>query len=196
MLIRAQHFFNQKKTKLKYITQQIALFKVYSGYVKKGYSIVGDGLSAIDDIKHGDFDLHNNYFNSLKQASKSVKEYAQTDSFTAIQNQILSINTSTNKFAQESEYIQPQEKEYINTVLSNLLLECDKDLEQLEILTADSVLSLKVDERLKRIEEVHADLKDKYSFVQYFETVVKKLALLRAKDINDATLIKKLYDIK
>jgi hypothetical protein len=69
-------------------------------------------------------------------------------------------------------------------------------LDQLEILIADSVLSLKVDERLKRIDEVHVDLKDKYSFAQYFESVVKKLALLRAKDLNDATLIKKLYDIK
>jgi hypothetical protein len=89
---------------------------------KKGYNIVEDGLSAIDDIKHGDFDLHNNYFTSLQQVTKSVKKYAQADSVAAIQNQILSINTSTNKFAQESEYIQPQEKEYVNTVLSNLLL--------------------------------------------------------------------------
>jgi hypothetical protein len=63
MIVQAQNFFNQKKTKLKYIAQQIALLKVYTGYLKKGYGIAQDGLKAISDIKHGDFDLHNNYLN-------------------------------------------------------------------------------------------------------------------------------------
>ena len=63
-------WFQQKKTKLKYIAQQIAAFEVYAGYLKKGYEIVDEGWNTVNDIKHGDFDLHNNYFTSLKSGKQ------------------------------------------------------------------------------------------------------------------------------
>jgi len=70
-----QSFFQQKKPKLKYIEQQIALFEIYAGYLKLGYKIAHDGWSMVNGIKHGDFDLHNNYFNSLKQVNPAISDY-------------------------------------------------------------------------------------------------------------------------
>ena len=48
--------------------------EVYAGYLKKGYDITQDGLKLISDIKHGDFDLHNDYFNSLKKVALAIKD--------------------------------------------------------------------------------------------------------------------------
>jgi len=58
-------WFRQKSTQKKYLIQQIAALQVYIGYVSKGYSIAKKGLNTIQDIKHGDFDLHKNYFNNF-----------------------------------------------------------------------------------------------------------------------------------
>src|SRR5689334_12735435 len=110
LMIHAQNFFTQKKTKLKYIAQQIALFEVYAGYLKKGYNIAQDGLKVITDIKHGDFDLHNEYFNSLNKVSTVIKNYAQTDSTANIQEEILNVNDGINKFIRDNGFIQEQEK--------------------------------------------------------------------------------------
>ena len=196
LLMHAQSFFAQKQTKLKYIAQQIALFELYAGYLKKGYKITQDGLKAINDIKHGDFDLHNNYFNSLKKVNTTIKNYAQADNIADIQEEILSVNDEINEFIQDNENIQGEEKNYIRSVMSNLLYECEKKLDQLVMLTTDSAVSMKDDERLKRLADLNADMKDKYSFAKHFEDSIKTLALSRGRNRNDANTSKLLYGIK
>ena len=196
LLVHAQSFFAQKKTKLKYIAQQIALFEVYAGYLKNGYDITQDGLKVISDIKHGDFDLHNDYFTSLKKVNVAIKDYAQADSTAHIHEEILNVSDNINKFIQDNENIQEQEKNYIKKVMSNLLYECDENMSQLLMLTTDSTAALKDNERLKRICNINTDMKDKYSFARYFENEIKTLALLRSKNMNDANASKLLYGIK
>lgn len=189
-------WFRQKKTKLKYIAQQIAAFQVYAGYLKKGYEIVDKGWSAINDIKHGDFDLHNNYSNSLKQVNSSIVGYDKVADLTNLQLQILQIDDATKKLIEDNDNVQTDEKEYINKVLVNLLSKCADDLDELKLLTTNNSLSMKDDERLKRIDDLYIDMQDKYSFVKYFQNAVQTLALLRAKGINDINTSKLLYEIK
>lgn len=196
LLIHAQNFFAQKKTKLKYIAQQIALFEVYAGYLRKGYNIAQDGLKVITDIKHGDFDLHNDRFNSLNKVNTAIKDYTQADNAANIQQEILNVNEGINKFIRDNGFMQEQEKDYVKKVMSSLLSECEEDLNQLVMLASDSIATLKDNERIKRIDDLNADMKDKYSFAKYFESSIRTLALLRAKDINDANTSKLLYGIK
>ena len=47
--------------------------------LKKGYEIVDKGWNTVNDIKHGDFDLHNNYFTSLKQVNSSTGDYGKVE---------------------------------------------------------------------------------------------------------------------
>ena len=78
-----QEWTQQKKTQIKYLVQQIAAFQVYIGYVEKGYSIAKKGLNAISNIKHGDFSMHNDYFNSLKIVNPKIKKYWKVADITA-----------------------------------------------------------------------------------------------------------------
>lgn len=192
----ADEWFAQKKTKLKYIGEQIAAFQVYAGYLKKGYDIVQQGWTAVDDIKHGDFDLHNNYFTSLKQVNGAVSNYGKIDSITSLQVIILQVNDAINKFVQDNENIQSQEKEYIRKVMDNLLNKCAGNLEQLTIITTNNSLQMRDDERINRINDLYTDMQDKYSFAKYFESSIQTLALSRAKNINDVNTSKLLYGIK
>src|ERR1700744_2509821 len=65
-------WFSQKKTQIKYLVTQIAELELYTKDLEKGYQIAHDGLATINDIRHGEFDLHNNYFNSLLTANASI----------------------------------------------------------------------------------------------------------------------------
>jgi len=150
----------RKKTKLKYIAEQIAAFQVYAGYLKQGYDIVEKGWSVVNDIKHGDFDLHNNYFTSLKEVNESVGSYGKVDSIASLQVQILQVNEAINKLIQDNSNIQSQEKEYIIKVMSNLLDKCAGDLDQLTMLTTNDSVEMKDDERLKRIDDLYIDMQD------------------------------------
>ena len=189
-------WFQQKKTKLKYTAEQIAAYQVYAGYLKKGYDIVEQGWAVVNDIKHGDFNLHNNYFNSLKEVSDVIRNYGKVNDITSLQVQILQINDALIKFTRHNENLQSQEKNYINRVMANLLDKCARDLDQLTILTTNGSVEMKDDERLKRIDDLYTDMQDKYSFAKYFENSVQTLALSRAKNNNDINSSKLLYGIK
>jgi hypothetical protein len=189
-------WFRQKKTKLKYIAQQIAAFQVYAGYLKQGYKIVDDGWNMVNDIKHGDFDIHNNYFNSLTEVSTSIKDYDKIENITALQHQIIETSDNIKSFINANSYIQNEEKDYINKVMSNLLSECADDLGELQMLTQSGNVSMKDDERLQRIDNLYADMQDKYSFAKNFESSVRVLALSRTKNSNDVNTSKLLYGIK
>lgn len=185
-------WFRQKKTKLKYIEQQIVAFQVYAGYLKKGYEIVDKGWNTINDIKHGDFDLHSNYFSSLQQVDGSITDYDKVDGITNLQSQILQVNDATKRFIENNENIQATEKSYIKNVLGK----CANDLDQLKALTTKDSLSMKDDERLKHVDDLYDDMQDKYAFIKYFQSSVQTLALTRAKGTNDINTSKLLYGIK
>ena len=67
----------QKKTQIRYLLEQIVAFQAYTGYLKKGYSIAGKGLSNIQHSKDGEWSLHKDFFGSLKAVNPSVKSYAK-----------------------------------------------------------------------------------------------------------------------
>src|SRR3954466_1406137 len=72
-------WFRQKKTQKKYLIEQIAALEVYAGHLEKGYSILSEGLSQINSIKHGEFGLHDAYFYSLKNINPHIKDYTTVD---------------------------------------------------------------------------------------------------------------------
>jgi hypothetical protein len=61
-----QGILNQKGSQIKNLVKQIALLKVYLEALRNGYEIAKTGLKTISDIKKGDFQLHLDYFDGLK----------------------------------------------------------------------------------------------------------------------------------
>src|SRR5258706_14560273 len=81
----AEEWTQQKKTQIKYLLQQIAANKVYIDYLEKGYSIARNGLQTIQNIKKGDFNLHFNFFDSLKKVNPKIKGWAKVADIIAYQ---------------------------------------------------------------------------------------------------------------
>lgn len=189
-------WFKQKQTKLEYITEQIAAFEMYAGYLKKAYDVVDEGWNVVDDIKHGDFDLHHQYFTSLNHLSEGLKGYDKTDKIVDLQLEILKVKEATDKFINDDDNIQEKERKYITQVLSSLLSKCVENLNELRLVTATDSLAMKDDERLDRIDKIYDDMQDKFVFAKHFQSEVQTLVLSRAKETVDIEKLTLLYNIK
>lgn len=196
---RAQTFsewFKQKKTQKKYLIQQIAALQVYIGYVKKGYKIAQQGLTAISDFKNGEFNLHKDYFNSLKNISPAVKHDAKIAAIIALQVETIKGCHRTVKQIRESGAFTGDEISYIDKVFGRLMDDCADITGELITLTTSGKLEMKDDERLERIDKLYASMQDDYTFMKHFGNQALILAADRIKEKNNIDVNRALYGIK
>jgi len=189
-------WFRQKKTQKQYLIQQIAALQVYIGYAQKGYSIAKGGLNTIGELKRGEFNLHTGYFNSLKSVNPKIKQYAKVADIIAMQVAIIKGYSKTRRQMHESGAFNGKELDYILRVLGRLLNDCENTIDQLIIVTTDGNLEMKDDERLNRIDILHKEMTDKYTFSLSFSNETILLAASRIKENNDVQTNRALYGIK
>ncbi|MCW3110563.1 MAG: hypothetical protein JWQ09_5069 [Segetibacter sp.] len=189
-------WFKQKKTQKKYLIEQVAAFKIYLGYVQKGYSIARKGLTTIGNIKKGDFNLHDDFFSSFKRVNPTIKNYSKVADIIAFQVKIIRTYKSTYKYVQPVSLYSPSEIDFIYRVFTNLINNSSDDLNELIAVITANELEMKDDERLKRIDAIYAGIQDKYAFAKSFGEDAKVLAVQKAKDKKNIETSHSLYGIK
>ena len=197
--LQAQTFaewFQQKKTQKKYLLQQIAALQVYIGYAQKGYNIAKEGLTTIGGLTRGEFNLHTDYFNSLKSVNPEIKRYAKVADIIALQIKIVQNYNRTYRQINSSDAFSNDELAYIGRVFGRLLDDCDKTLDELITITTDSKLEMKDNERMDRIDKLYLDMQDKFTFSQSFSNDAKSLAASRLKEKTDVQTSRVLQGIK
>lgn len=186
-------WFRQKKTQRKYLIQQIAALKVYLEYLKKGYDIAQKGLTTIGDIKNGTFHLDKDYFNSLKQVSPVVRDSPKVTSILNYQYSIIREFRKLYEDSKKDENLTPDEIRYIENMYHNMLDECDDSIHELTLITTSGEAEMKDDERLLRLDKVHEDMLEKYTFTQDFTASTRLLSLKRAKEKKQTKHLQELH---
>jgi hypothetical protein len=185
----------QKKTQKKYLIEQIVALQLYISYVKKGYSIAKEGLNTISSFKRGEFNLHTDYFNSLKNVNPKIKGYAKIADIIAMQVSIVQNCIRLRRQVRESGVFNDLELDYIGRVLSRMLADCENTLDELITVTKDGNLEMKDNERLERIDNLYKDMIVKYTFSQSFSNETMVLSASRIKENNDVQTSRALYGI-
>ncbi|MES2063097.1 MAG: hypothetical protein V4456_14315 [Bacteroidota bacterium] len=192
--VRAQTFaewFSQKKTQIKYLTQQIAALKQYGSYVKQGYAISQNGLRNIGGYIKGEYGLHSDYYTSLKTVNPTIKGNSKADSIMAYATQIPARFDHLNKLAGLDE----DNRDYIASVKAKVLDECNKDLSELQLVITNGEAQMTDDERIKRLDMIYVRMKDKYAFTLSFCAQVRTLLLQQQQELNDINTLKQQYGI-
>ena len=183
---------NQKSTQKKYRLQQIVALQVYINYAKKGYNIVSGGINTIRDIKKGELNLHNTFFNSLKVINPKISRYAKVADIISYQVRIIKLVRQTLQSIREANQCTVEEIEYCKKVLDALLDDCIQSITELiEIITPDK-LQMTDDERLGKIDKLYLDMQDKFTFCNVMSEDISLLALQRLTEqieINRSKLI-------
>ncbi len=186
-------WFKQKKTQKKYLAKQIVLLRLYLGYLKKGYEIADKGLTTIHNIKNGDFNLHRDFFGSLKNVNPHIKNSAKVADIIAFQVYIIQNIKRVNNFCKTNEYFTPEEIRYVAAVYSNMLFLCDASISELLTIIRSDETEMKDDERLVRIDKLYDDMLDKHAFVQSFDSDVRLIARERERETRSVERMHKQY---
>jgi hypothetical protein len=191
-----EEWFQQKKTQKKYLLQQIVALQVYIGYAQKGYKIAKEGLTTIGGFTKGEFNLHTDYFNSLKSVNPVIKRYTKVAEIIALQVKIVQNYNRTYRRLNRNDMFSGDELVYIGRVFNRLLDDCEKTLDELLTITTDGKLEMKDGERIERIDKLYLDMQDKYTFSQSFSNDAKSLAASRVKEKKDVQISRALQGIK
>lgn len=186
-------WFAQKKTQIKYLTQQIAALKVYLEYLKKGYDIAQKGLTTISAIKNGSFNLHKTYFASLKAVSPVVKNSSKVSTILYLQPHIIDDFEELLSDITSDMQLTHGEKLYIASVYQTLLTSCTSSIEELDMITTTDVTQMEDGERLSRLDKVYEDILEQYAFTQDFIAGVRGLSVNRAKEGRQVNSMYNLY---
>lgn len=180
--------FRQKKTQKKYLMEQLVALKVYAGYLKKGYDIASNGLDAVRDFTNGEFSLHNAFISSLKTVSPAIRNNGKVADIILLQ---LEINLSFRNIGQGSAGTMI----YVEEVRSNLMDECDKDLEELLLVITSGKTEMKEDERLRRLDKIYESMLDKHAFVQSFCNQIGLVNGQRKREQQSIDQLRRYYEI-
>ena len=173
--------------------EQIAKLEVYLSYLKKGYDIVNKGLTLIGDIKHGDFSMHQDYFNALDKVNPQVKSDAKIAAMIAMQAQMISAYKGYNKQFQGSGVFNTSEIAYLARVFSAVLNDVAENITELTEVITDQQFQMKDGERVARIDKLYSAMTDNYNFLYSFGDQVQVQAAQRSHALQELQTIQKLY---
>jgi len=191
-----REWFRQKKTQKQYLIEQIAQYKIYLELLEKGYKIAKEGLETIHDIKNKEFKLHRNYIDSLRIVSTEVGRYKKIQFTEALYSQIKAVSTNAQNKLSQSEYVNSEELVYIRGVYSRLLADCERIADALKDVTRDGPMSMRDDERIKRIDMLYAQMQSNYIFAKAFSSEAAVLAASRLRESGDIKARQTLMDIR
>jgi hypothetical protein len=191
-----EEWLQQQQTQKKYLVKQISSLHEYLGYVQKGFAIAEKGLTTISSIKHGDFNLHDAFFSSLKEVNPGIKKYSRVADVVSLQQQILSDYKKSRQLTLHGSQLDRDEILYVNKVFEQMLSLSYQNIDELSLITSAGKSEMKDDERIKRIDKLYIDMVSKVSFTQYFLNEVKSLIENRGRDRNDISSSRILNSIK
>jgi hypothetical protein len=192
----ADEIFSQKKTLIKYLTQQVAALQVYMSYAQKGYAVAKDGLNLIGDIKKGDFNLHSSYFNSLQKINPGVATYSKIAGIISCNVKLVNSYKTFFKKMKLSGQFTDKEINYIHTVFNKVLDDAAQVVDEVTLLITPNEYDMKDDERLRRIDVLYDDMQDKQTFIQHFSNESYVLSVLRKKEKQEVEMSRSLNNIK
>lgn len=177
-------WFRQKKTQKQYLLNQVAALQAYIQVAKKGYEISQKGLTTISNIKDGDFNLHRDFFGSMKTINPTVKHYAKVADIISMQQEVVKNYRLDYKGLQTGGRMGSSELGYIDKVYKKLLADCTRIADELIMITTDAQLEMKDDERMQRIDVLYHEMKGNHVFCRRFSAEAQWLAASRNTELN------------
>ncbi|QEC69277.1 TerB family tellurite resistance protein [Panacibacter ginsenosidivorans] len=162
--------------------EKLAQLKGILSDMYKGYEILSNGYGAIKDISEGNFNLHNDFLNSLLEVNPVVKNYKRVADIFYYESLIVKTAGNAVKNFQASDMFSPEELDYMSTVYNNLLDASAKNVEDLLTIITAQQLRMSDEERLEGIDRIYNEVQDKLLFLQHFNGGTSVLAAQRKNE--------------
>ncbi|OJV52278.1 MAG: hypothetical protein BGO31_05460 [Bacteroidetes bacterium 43-16] len=192
----AGEWLRQKSTQRKYLLQQIAALRTYSGYLKKGYDVVKDGSGLIKELTGGEFNLHKDYFESLKNVNPALLKNKKVETMLSLQQWMGKSRRRSRENATTANYFSTGEIQSLRKVLEGLEQDCDDRLEELLLVISDGKLEMSDEQRIKRIDNLYKTMQHLYGLHRKTESTISTLKQHREREIRELELLRKMQGLK
>ena len=189
-------WLNQQNTQTRYLQQQIALFRLYSGYVQKGYAIAQKGLATIGHTQDQEWELHAAYIISLEKINPVIRNSPQVAAILSWQINIHQTCQSTWQQVMQNGQLHPAEIDYVRRVMANLLRESAGDIAELLTVITPHQWEMTDDERLKRMDALYEAMQDKQVLAQQLAKEAKVLSRQRMREKKEISTSRSLNGFK
>lgn len=174
---------------------QIAALQVYIDYAKKGYNVVKKGLNFIGDVKKGEVNLHSDYLGSLKKINPKIKKYSRVGEIVLLQLKIIRISNNTFKQLRQDDLFHGDELAYIERSFDRLFESCNRTLDDLLMVTMDTKLEMKDDQRIQCIDNLYKTMLGDYEFCRAFSNEAKMLSVSKVNEKNNVERLRTLSEL-
>jgi len=173
--------------------QKLSELKNILSDLYKGYEILSNGYEAIKNISEGNFNLHKAFLDGLLAVNPAVKNYKRVTDIIDYQALIVSeYKAAYNRFRNDKNF-SPDEIVYLSQVYGNLFNESLSDIDHLINIITAGKLRMSDDQRLRAIDDICGEAKNKLMFLRSFNASTTMLAMQRAIERNDLQTIQNLY---
>lgn len=193
MIVFTSTAYSQKSKELQVLIQQIAKLKLQYEYVKKGYEIAQDGLTTIGNWTNGEFALHKDHFKSLRNVNPNIRNMDKVEITRELFNTIERQFNSTRSEAASSGMFAPQEIQYFKQVYDNVMQDCRQTVTRLNDVTTNNRYEMTDDQRMRRVEELHARMTDNYMFTQSFCNDIKAMQETRRRHKEEIKAVRQMF---
>lgn len=195
---KAQTFdewFEQNKTRKKYQEQQIGELQIYLSVLEKGYGIVESGLNTIRGIQSGEFNLHDNFYTSLRTVSPAVAGMSEAAGVIALQAAMVERFSSALARYRGSPGLRPDELAYLTALYGEVVKEGLADVTLLGQVLTDNTLEMSDDERMEKVLEVDNRARRRYRATVEVTDAADAMVMQRKGRAADAGSVSQLYGL-
>ena len=164
-MVRAQDFdewFEQKKTQLNYLHQQLAAMEAYDQATEQGYGVAQQETDAIAGIQQEDVDQQSAYFSSLKTVNPVIRGSPAVRGALGVVGQIIVVAGEAEQLMAGGSDVWVGWSTTIDGFFDELLSECSADIDWLGILTTDGAAQLTDAQRITAIDGVYRRMRGRY----------------------------------
>lgn len=185
----------QKSKELKIQAEMLAKLKLQSIIVKEKNKIDQEGLDNIGNNKNGTYSLYNDYFKSLRTINSSVKESDKAQYIRDVISEIKRFFPLTISRADNSGLYERSEIAYFRQVYDKVVKDCNEIIRNLNAVTNNGEYEMSDDQRMERIDDLHAQMVRTYMFSRKFCTDIENVKRAREQSKQDAQRIQQLYGL-
>ncbi|MCW3074579.1 MAG: hypothetical protein JWP69_1648 [Flaviaesturariibacter sp.] len=186
-------WLQQKKTGIRYLTEQIAGLKAYTGVVQKGFSVAQTGLTTLARIKGGDRQLHQDHFTSLRTVSPAVLNYWKLPASKAAGKDLLNAVVQSRRLVQATLLLSSREKAVARSVLDQLSQHIYGTLEQLLAVVTNDRTTLRDAERIGKLDAFYSELTALKAAIGDYRSSLQLLVWQRKGERYKEPVMQRLY---
>jgi len=191
---RSQTFsewWKQKKTRLKYLREQVAALKAVEYVIRNGYKIQEEGIDNIREIDSTEFALHDEYFKSLEIVNPEVRNYPQLLQLNELH--ITNVNL-VGQFLVEcarGRWLTPDELHDFKNMFDKSLREIARNIQTISLLVTEHQLKMTDGERIMGVTLMGERIKEENRYIQFCMIAITGVIADRIKESLDIDQIKK-----